>query len=100
MNEIMEMVVKLVLVICMTVITRYVVPWINSWIGDQKRDELRDMIYDCVKAAEKLYTAEQWKEKKEYVTGLITSWINKKGFSIDDDEIEAMIESVVYTVKW
>lgn len=78
------------------VITGVIVPYIKSRTSAQQQEELMVWIRVAVTAAEQLYTASgMGKEKKEYVL----NWLAMHGISVDNERIDAMIESAVYSMN-
>lgn len=98
-NEFVTMITKIVLIIISMLLTTYVIPWIKSKMANEKYNELILFIGKCVGAAEKLYTPEEWKAKKEYVLKLAESKMMSLGIVITSDELNSLIEGMVYSVK-
>jgi len=98
-KEIAELIIKFLLVILSALITTYVIPWINSKIESTKYNDLLTLIEKCVQAAEKMYTPEEWAEKKNYVLSLTSDYCIEHGIDITGKEINALIEGFVKAVK-
>jgi len=98
-NEMVTMIVKVVFAIISVLITTYVIPWIKSKMSNEKYNELIIFIGKCVGAAEKIYTPEEWVEKKQYVLSLAEAKMNSLGVLISADELNSLIEGMVYSVK-
>lgn len=63
-------------------------------------EQLVDYCILAVRAAEQMFTPEQWMEKKEYVTAYITDIVNNKlKIGLDEQDINNIIEGVVNEVK-
>lgn len=98
-NEMVTMIVKVVFAVISVLITTYVIPWIKSKMSNEKYNELIIFIGKCVGAAEKIYTPEEWVEKKQYVLSLAEAKMNSLGVLISADELNSLIEGMVYSVK-
>ena len=78
------------------VITAFVIPWIKGKIDAQKLSKIMNWVKIAVNAAEQIYTeAKMGEKKKEYVLNFLAS----KGYTLDPEKIDAMIESAVYELK-
>lgn len=85
-----------ILTITMFVIMRFFVPWLKGRVSETKWDELYKWISISVRAAEMIYSESgMGKEKKNYVRDFLTS----KGYTVDDEEINAMLEAAVLELK-
>lgn len=76
-------------------LTRYVIPWIKGKLDDRQTNALNMFVDIFVYAAEMIYNSDQGKEKKEYVLNLLKD----KGYDIDDESINALIEATVKKLK-
>lgn len=98
-NQIVDLFVKLVCAFAGVIITGYVIPWIK---GKMQNDKYADLITLCrmfVQSAEKIYTPDQWQEKKIYVFQLIENKAESIGVDISTEELNAIVEGLVYEVK-
>lgn len=98
-KEMVMIIMKLVLAVMSVVITSYVIPWFKQSANAKKLNEVMEFCQKCVEAAEKKYTQEEWKEKKEYVLNLVANYIEKLGLRFTVDELDALIEGFVKEVK-
>lgn len=98
-QELLTMIIKLILAILSVIITSYVIPFIKSKMDSTKYNDLLTLIEKCVQAAEKIYSAEEWSQKKEYVLELVSAYAMDKGIDIDPSELNALIEGFVKSVK-
>lgn len=98
-KEIIDLVVRLAFVVISIAITTYLKPWLKSLENNEKFDNLLVFVEKCVQSAEKIYTPEEWKQKKAYVLELATNKVNELGVSIDATELDALIEGFVKEVK-
>lgn len=77
-------------------VTTFLVPWIKANTDEKQRDELLLWARVAVNAAEQLYRGSgRGEEKKAYVL----AFLEKKGYTANQDEIEAVIESLVLGLK-
>lgn len=94
-----DLIVKVVIAIASVLITGYLLPWLKSKINASKYEELLTLCEKCVEAAEKIYTPEQWQNKKEYVFDMVIDKADSLGIEISQQEINALIEGFVLEVK-
>ena len=95
MIDLTEM-VKLVLELVFLVIAIFAIPALKKHLGDAKMAEIQKWVVIAVKAAEMIYDgAGRGEEKKAYVL----KFLNDRGYTINPDEIDAMIESAVLDLK-
>lgn len=74
----------------------FAAPYIRSQTTAAQREELLAWIKIAVTAAEQIYNGSgKGAEKKAYVL----EWLENLGFTVDTEEIDAMIESAVYALK-
>lgn len=77
-------------------ITSVLIPYIKSKLNYSRAESLQKWVKVAVLAAEQLYADSGLGErKKEYVL----DFLNSKGFVLNAEEIEALIESEVYKLK-
>lgn len=95
MTDITPIIVAIITLIG-SVITVYVVPYIKSKLKESDRENLEQWVEIATRAAEQLYISGELKttgmSRKEYVI----NFLEKKGFTIDMDQIVTLIESCVY----
>ena len=77
------------------VITRYLIPWIKEKTNEKQFEALKLLAKVGVYAAEQLFSAEQWKEKKQYVL----DFLKQNGYEIDAPAVDALIESLVRELR-
>ncbi len=75
------------------VITVFVIPWIKSKTNKTQREQIEAWVGIAVAAAEQLWKGREkaGEDKKRYVL----EFLEKKGFTINMDELDAMIEAEV-----
>lgn len=77
-------------------VTTFLVPWIKANTDEKQREELLLWARVAVNAAEQLYQGSgRGEDKKAYVL----AFLEKKGYTANPDEIEAVIESLVLGLK-
>lgn len=98
-----EMFIKLVLSLASAlgvIFTAYIVPLIKANISQKKLDQLSYYVAVAVRCAEQLYTPEEWKEKKQYVTDYVLDIVNSKlKINLDEKDIDIIIEGIVNEIK-
>lgn len=98
-TELLEMIIKLIIAVLSVLITSYFIPWLKSKIDSTKYNDLLTLVEKLVEAAEKIYTPEEWSEKKKYVLGLAENYAAVHGIKITADELNAIIEGWVKEIK-
>ena len=88
-------VIEAVLALIGALITAFLIPWIKSRTNAEKLDQIELWVTVAVEAAEQIYTGSgKGAQKKAYVL----EFLNAKGFDLDWDEIDMMIESAVFNL--
>ena len=78
------------------IITCCIVPWIKAKTSSEERESALELISEAVCAAEQIFTGSgRGEEKKQFVI----NWLNDRGISIDEDTVNAFIESAVYVMN-
>ena len=86
-TEISTLIVKLVFV-CLSVL---VIPYIENKLGENKFNKALKWVKIAVAAAEQLYDSCDGEAKKQYVI----KYLSDKGFKIDVETLDNMIEACV-----
>lgn len=97
-----EMITKLteaIVTVVVVLITAYVVPWLKGKIGENKYNQILIFAETCVRSAEKIYTPEEWAQKKRYAVEMVQKKAGELGITITQEEINAIIEGAVQAVK-
>ncbi len=81
--------------ILMTVITYWLLPVLKQHFTKQQMQHAYDLAKIAVKAAEQTSLTTTADEKKTYAV----NYLKSKGFKINDDDLENMIESAVLELK-
>ena len=97
--EMITKVTECVLTVIVLLVSAYLIPWLKTKISEEKLEELEKFCEQAVRAAEQLYTPEEYKLKKAYVLSLINEQIEKLGLGLNEAEIDAIIEGIVNYVK-
>ena len=91
-----DIIFKTVLALVSLFLTSILIPFIRSKTTSEQRKALLQLIKDAVAAAEKMFPESgQGKNKKAFVL----DWLNARGIKIDSLELNALIESAVYSLK-
>lgn len=98
-SELFMKIVAAIITIVVALTSAYVVPWLKIKIGGQNFDVVTKYIYLAVKAAEQIFTVEQWAEKKQYVVNYINNIVKSLGITITAEQIDALIEGAVNDIK-
>lgn len=89
-------IVSLVITLIITVITAFLIPFLKSKVDVDRFDKIRKWVTVAVEAAEMIYKgAGRGEEKKAYVKACLES----KGYTLDVDEVENLIEAAVLELK-
>lgn len=89
MTTVMEAVITLVV----AVITSILIPYIKSKTTNEEQRTINEWVRIAVTCAEQIYKGQgRGEEKKKYVL----NWLENYGIILDEDAIDAMIESAVY----
>lgn len=101
MNDLTFNILKIVVSVVMALIAYYVIPYIKRRIESDKYQEFLEMIDIAVKAAEQANKGKgMGKIKKENVMIFMTSWLEKAGLNITQDQLSQLIESAVYELNY
>ena len=85
-------IVNAVIALIAAIITTFLIPWIKSKIDAAKLAQIVEWVGIAVRAAEQIYNESgMGEEKKQYVLDFLAD----KGFTLDPNSINAMIEAAV-----
>ena len=89
-------IIEAIIALIVALVSVFLIPWLKTKIGENKLAEIMTWVQVAVEAAEQLYKESgQGAKKKQYVLDFLAS----KGFTLNEDEIDKLIESAVYTLK-
>ena len=89
-------IISAALTLIMAVITTFLIPYLKTKIDANKFDKIKSWVTAAVKAAEMIYVGTgRGEEKKAYVV----QYLNSKGYTLDADSINNLIESAVLELK-
>ena len=97
--EMISKITECMITVIILIVSAYVIPFLKNKIGTDKMQLLQEFAEACVRAAEQIYTKEDWKLKKDYVTRLVTEKATDLGIGLNEAEIDAIIEGIVNYVK-
>ncbi len=97
--EMISKITECAITVIILIVSAYVIPFLKNKIGTDKMQLLQEFAEACVRAAEQIYTKEDWKLKKDYVTKLVTEKATDLGIGLNEAEIDAVIEGIVNFVK-
>ena len=85
-------IVNAVITLIAAIVTTFLIPWIKSKIDAAKLAQIVERVGTAVRAAEQIYNVSgKSKKKKQYVLDFLAD----KGFTLDPNSINAMIEAAV-----
>ena len=95
MNFDLTVIIEALATLIAAVITAFVIPYIKSKTTTTQFEKIKMWVTVAVEAAEQLYTGSgRGAEKKQYVV----EFLQKKGFKIDDDSLDKLIEAAVFNL--
>ena len=90
---------KAIVSVVLILVSAYVIPWLKSYVGQNKYDMVVEFAEIVVRSAEKMYTPEEWAQKKAYAVNMLSKKAKELGLEIGEKEINAIIEGAVQAVK-
>ena len=89
-------IISAVITLIVAVITTFLIPYLKSKVDEMKFENIKTWVKVAVEAAEMIYTGTgRGEEKKAYVL----NYLNSKGYTIDPESINNLIESAVLELK-
>lgn len=89
-------IISAALTLIMAVITTFLIPYLKTKIDSNKFEKIQTWVKVAVEAAEMIYVGTgRGEEKKAYVV----QYLNSKGYTLDADSINNLIESAVLELK-
>lgn len=99
-SEFITIIFKIICMILSIVITYFVIPFIKEVTDKYKDAKLEKCIRDSVTAAEQIIKGDKkGAEKKARVLNAVTAWLNTHNITMTADEIDDMIESMVFMMN-
>ncbi len=90
-------IVSCVITLLCALITTFLIPYIKTKLDAERYEKLCLWVQAAVEAAEMIYEGSgRGEEKKEYVKACLEA----HGYTLDVDEIDNLIESAVYQLKY
>lgn len=94
------MIIRFILVALSAWITVYLVPYLKTLSEKNNDEKLKQFIKELVKAAEQTIKGPgQGKTKLDTVIDQAKTWLSKNNISISDEDLRALIESLVYDLN-
>lgn len=85
-----------VLTLVISLITAFLIPYLKTKVSAEQLDTIKFWVNIAVEAAEMIYVGTgRGQEKKDYVV----QFLNSKGFTLNVEEIENLIEAAVLELK-
>lgn len=98
-ETLVTIVTAIVTIIC-ALISAYLVPFLKSKFSTEQLEVIKRYTIIAVRAAEQIFTPEEWRDKKEWVTEYITEIAHAKlHLNLNRADIDILIEGVVNEVK-
>lgn len=97
--ELITKLVEAIVTVVVVIISAYVIPWLKNKVGEDKYATIIEFAEIVVRSAEKIYTPEQWQEKKKYAVNLVIEKAKNLGIDLSVEEVNAIIEGAVQAVK-
>lgn len=100
MNDISFTILKVVVSVATALISVYVIPLLREKLKDAKYQDLVEIVEVAVRAAEQTIKGEKMGAvKKDEVIGFVTWWAAVHGVNITEEQLDRLIECVVYNLK-
>lgn len=95
MVDLTQVIVAL-LTLAISAVSAFLIPYIKSKVSAEQLDAIKFWVNIAVEAAEMIYTGTgRGEEKKAYVV----KFLNGKGFTLNPEEIDNIIEAAVLELK-
>lgn len=99
MDSILFEVLRVIVIVLVALVVRYLIPWLKLKIGESKTDEITRWVNTAVLMAQQVYYAKSGPERKAIVVDLLHDLLTAKNISISDEQLDALIEAAVKTMK-
>lgn len=97
--ELITKLVEAIVTVILLLVSAYVIPWLKNKIGEDKYATIVEFAEIVVRSAEKIYTQEEWAQKKRYAVEMVSAKVKELGIELTTEEINAIIEGAVQAVK-
>lgn len=99
-TEFYTVVFKVLISILGVTLTYFVIPFLTELTERYKNDRVTSFIKAAVFAAEQVIKGEKKGSlKKDRVLAMVTDWLAKQHIVISEEELDAMIEALVYAMN-
>lgn len=93
-------VIKIIFALLSVTITYFVIPFLTEITDKYRSEKIDSFIQDSVIAAEQVIKGDKkGAEKKAKVLSAVTNWLNERHINLSEEEIDDMIESMVYMLN-
>ena len=100
MNEIVFDICKVVTTIAGLLVAYYAIPALKTVVQNHIDDNINGFINSAVYAAEQIFRDPgNGAIKKKYVVKQVTDWLQERGISITEEQLDILIESTVLAMK-
>ena len=99
-NQIFTQLLCGIITIIGALVSAYLIPWLKVKADTTKMADFIGFVEKAVRWANQTIPAEEWERKKAEVTKRVVSYVERhSGLELTDDDIDAIIEAVVNSVK-
>lgn len=101
MNEdFAAIIIKIIFALLSIAITYFIIPFLTEITEKYQSEKIDSFIKDSVIAAEQVIKGDKkGAEKKAKVLAAVTNWLNERHINLSEEEIDDMIESMVYMLN-
>ena len=93
-------VIKIIFALLSVTITYFIIPFLTEITEKYRTEKIDSFIQDSVIAAEQVIKGDKkGAEKKAKVLSAVTNWLNERHINLSEEEIDDMIESMVYMLN-
>lgn len=93
-------IIKIIFALLSITITYFIIPFLTEITEKYQNEKIDSFIKDSVIAAEQIIKGDKkGAEKKAKVLAAVTNWLNEHHINLSEEEIDDMIESMVYMLN-
>ena len=93
-------IIKIIFALLSITITYFIIPFLTEITEKCQSEKIDSFIKDSVIAAEQVIKGDKkGAEKKAKVLAAVTNWLNEHHINLSEEEIDDMIESMVYMLN-